>query len=322
VETLPELPGRLYAVGSAEVRTSEGEAVARAADRARLELVARLRATVQGQTRITTRILQSQGTGGPARAADQQVRDDVSVSARAEDLPGLAVERTHCDPAARTAYALACLDLARAGAALGARLDRARDARIRLAAEVSRRARWRLRRELDDLDALEATLDLLGPAGLGGDLRGPLQAERTAATERLGQLDGAILPPLAPARTATALRSNVELPLGIEAYLQAQVREVGLLQRNLNPDLVLDLSFSAGGRKPEFIYADVDLYSGTIYRIEATLTLLEAGGMPLTRPVTLQVSQAGSPEGMVDQFRRAFERRLPRLVAEALAALQ
>jgi hypothetical protein len=323
VETLPELPGRLYALGTAELRTSEGEAIARASDRARLEVVARLRATVQGQTRISTQVTQSQRSGGPAAAAaDRQVRDEVRVSARAEDLPGLVVERTHCDPAARTAYALACLDLAQAGTALGGRLDRARDARLRLGAEVSRRARWRMRKELDDLDGLDATLDLLEPAGLGRDLRGPIQAERAAATGRLHQMDGEALPPLVPARTATALRTNVDLPLGIEAYLQAQIRERGLLQRNLNPDLVLDLSFFEGSRGAEFIRADVDLYSGTIYRIEATLTVLEGSGMPLTRPMTLQLSQAGSPEGMVEQFRRAFERRLPRLVAEALAAFQ
>jgi hypothetical protein len=323
IDTLPDLPGRLYALGTSDLAGREGEAIARASDRARLEVVARLQATVRGETSVTTRTAETQRGGAPAAGAgERQVRDVVSVGAKAEDLPGLVVERTHTDRSARTVYALAYLDLAQARTTLGARLDRAREGRLRMGEELSRRARWRLRRIKGDLDGIEASLGLLAGTGVGQDLRPPLQSEQSAVEARLQQLEGAVLPPLDLAKTTIALRTNVDLPPGIGSYLEAQIRECGLLLRNQNPDLILDLTFSGGGQSAEFIFADLDIYQGTTYRIDAALTILEGGGAAITRPVPLQVEQTESPEGMVNQFRRLFERRLPKLVAEVQAELQ
>ncbi|MGA2081437.1 MAG: hypothetical protein ABSH53_12620 [Holophaga sp.] len=323
IDTLPELPGRLYALGTADLGGNEGDAITRASGRARLEVVARLQATVKGETSVVTKLAQTQRSGTAATAAEErQVRDVVSVGAKAEDLPGLVVERTHTDRAARTVYALAYLDLAQAAATLSSRLDQARTNRVRVGEEMSRRARWQLRRVKADLDGIEASLALLAPAGVGSDFRPALQSERTAVDTRLQLLDSAALPPLDLAKTAMALRTNVDLPPGIDAYLESQIRECGLIQRNLNPDLILDLNFSGGAKGCEFIYADLDIFQGTTYRIDATLTILERSGTAVTRPVPLQVEQSGSPEGMVNEFRRLFERRLPKLVAEVQAELQ
>jgi hypothetical protein len=52
------------------------------------------------------------------------------------------------------------------------------------------------------------------------------------------------------------------------------------------------------------------------------MTILEGGGAALTRPALLQVGPLGSPDGMVNQFRRLFERRLPRLIAEVQSELR
>lgn len=323
VETLPETAGRLYALGTAQLGGNEGEAIARASDRARLEVVTRLRATVQGRTSVTTRTSEARREGAPATGSgERQVRDEVSVGARAEDLPGLVVERTHSDRPARTVYALAYLDLALARGGLAARLDQARAVRLRVGDEMSRKARWRLRKLQEELNRIDESIGLLAATGSGLDLRPALQAERAALDLGLRRLESRPLPPMDLAKTTMGLRCNVDFPPGIQAYLEAQIVECGLLYRNLSPDLVLDLSFSGGARGAEFIFPEVEPYAGLSYRTEARMTILEAQGLALTRPVPLQVSQSGSPEGMVNQFRRMFERRLPKLVAEALAELQ
>jgi hypothetical protein len=321
VETLPEAPGRLYALGTAPLGGNESEAISRASDRARLEVVARLRATVRGSTSITTRTAETAGVPGAASGA-RQVLDQVSVGTRAEDLPGLVVERTHTDPAGGIAYALAYLDLAQAHATLAARLALARDGRLQVGGENSRKARWRLRKLQEDLGRLDELIGMMAMTGASEDLRAPLQAERTAVAKRLAQMETQGLPPLDLAKTTVGLRCNLDLPIGVEAYLGDQISACGLVHRDLNPDLILDLTFAGGTKGPEFIYVDLDVYEGVSYRLKAQLSILEGGGAALTRPVALEVSQSSSPEGMVDQFRRQFERRLPKLIAQAVAELQ
>jgi len=323
IAALPGQPGRLYAMGTAELARNEGEAITRASDRARLEVVTRLRATVKGQTSVTTRTSETQQAGAKATGSgDRQVRDEVSVGARAEDLPGLVVEATYADAASRTVYALAYLDLAQARTALEARLDQARDGRLRVGDELTRKARWRLRKLQEDLNRIDESISLLAATGSGADLRPALQGERKGLDKALQRFDGKVLPPLDLARTTMSLRTNVRLPPGLQAYLESQIIQCGLLVRSLDADLVLNLTFAGGTQGPEFIFTDMDLYSGVTYRTEAQMNILEGGGAALTRPVPIQVGQAGSPDGMVNQFRRLFERRLPRLIGEVQTELQ
>jgi hypothetical protein len=323
VERLPEAPGRLYAVGSADLGAGKGQAIARASDRARLEVVARLRATVKGQTSVTTRIRELQRAGkGTVGAGERVTRDEVSVGAKAEDLPGLAVEQTFTDAPGRTVYALAYLDLAQARAVLSARIERIRDTRIRVGMELSRRALWKHRKLATDLDRLDESLALLALAGGAGDLRPRFDAERAAVEAGLDRLNQAGLPPVDFSRMAMGLHSNVDLPLGVEAYLRSRVAACGLVSREMDPDLVLDLTFAGGAKGPEFLYAEVDVYSGLTYRLEAKLCLTEGGGAPLTRSVPIVLVQGDSPEGMVNQFRKQIDRWLPRLLGEFKAEMQ
>ena len=323
VERLPEAPGRLYAMGTADLGAREGQSITRASDRARLEVVTRLRATVKGQTSVATRTAELKREGVTAVGSGERVvRDDVSVGARAEDLPGLVVEQTFTDPGARTVYALAYLDLPLARTTLASRLDRIGQTRARLGRELSRKALWKLRKLTLDLDRLDESIALLAVTGVGADLRPALQAERAAVDLRMDQLNQADLPPVDFSKTAMSIRSNVDLPLGVESYLKTQVTACGLIAREMDPDLVLDLAFTGGARGPEFIFTDMDIYSGLTYRMEARLTLTEGGGAPLTRTVPIVIVQGDSPEGMVNQFRRQIERWLPRLLGEFKAEMQ
>lgn len=323
VERLPEGPGRLYAMGTADLGAQEGQAVTRASDRARLEVVARLRATVKGRTSVTTTSQEQVREGQKSVGGGERiVRDEVSVGAGAVDLPGLVVEQTFTDAPARTVYALAYLDLAQARATLASRLEAVRAARVRVGDEQSRKALWRLRRLTLDLDRLEEAIGLLALTGTASDLRPALAGERAEVDRRLDRLNGADLPPLDLARTAAALRTNVDLPPGLDTYLRGQVKACGLLERDLQPDVILDLTFAGGARGPEFIFADMDVYSGVTYRMEAKLALTEPGGTPLTRAIPILIVQGDSPEGMVNQFRRQIERWLPRLVSEFEASMK
>lgn len=323
IETLPVAPGRLYALGAADLGASEGEAIRRASGRARLEVVARLKATIRGSLTVTTRTAEARADGGPTLGTgDRQVREELRVETSAADLPGLVVERTYADPLARTAYALAYLDLGQAHGVLAARLDLLRERRERLGEERTRRVRWRLRKLHDELNRLDETISLLAVTGTGMDLRPALQVERGAVDQRLDLLEGAVLPPLDLAKTAMGLRSNIELPDGVTTYLGARISDCGLLHRELKPDLILELTFSGAAKGPEFIYLDMDVYEGVSYRLDVQMTILDGEGAALTRPASLHIVQPGSPEGMVNQFCRQFERRLPRLMAEAQSQYQ
>ncbi len=99
IATLPDQAGRLYALGTAQLAGSESDAINRASDRARLEVVTRLRATVRGRTSVTTRTSETRQAGAASGAGERQVRDEMSVGAEAEDLPGLVVERNLHGPA-------------------------------------------------------------------------------------------------------------------------------------------------------------------------------------------------------------------------------
>jgi hypothetical protein len=317
IESLPEAPGRLYALGAADLGANEGQAITRASARARLEVAARLKTSVKGQTRVSTVTTELRQAGDKVTGyGERKVRDDVSVSVQGEDLPGLVVERTYVDVPGRSAYALAYLDLAQAASTLADRLGRLREDRARVGDERSRKARWRLRKIKGDLDRLDETSSLLSVTGTGLSLRLELQTERAALERRLGVLDKTELPPLDFSKLSVGLRSNVELPQGIEAYLAAQIRVCGLTHRNLGPDLILDLTFTGSAPGPEFIFVNSDVYQGVTYRLDMRMSLLEGGGLPTGRPASIQIIQKDSPEGMVDEFRRQFERRLPRLFAE------
>jgi hypothetical protein len=323
IERLPDAPGRLYALGTADLSGSETQALRLASDRARLEVVARLRASVKGGTATLTRTQEFKREGGPLTGSGERtVRDEVQVAAHAEDLPGLVIERTHVDPQTRTAYALAYLDVALARTALDTRLGTAVEARRRVGQEASRRARWHLRRLQGDLNRLEELSALLALTGSFTDWRARLESVRQEAATRLGQLEAADLPPVDLAKATMTLRPNLDLPGGLQDALEARMEALGPHHRDTGADFILELSFSGGDQGPALIFTEMAFAAGVTYRLEAQLRILDALGTPLTKAATISLAQAGTAEGLVDQFRRAFDRRLGRLLDDVQAELR
>lgn len=323
VETLPEAHGRFYAMGMADLGTSEAQALKLAGDRARLEVVARLRTSVQGGTATVTQTTETRREGAAAAGYGQRTtRDEVKVKAQAEDLAGLVVERTYLDLRSRTAYALAYLDVAQARGALTARLEAAVEARQRVGDTANRLARWQLRRVQGDLNRMDELSGLLASAGSFASYRAGLEKVRVGVAKRLSQLEAMDLPPMELAKSSMSLRVNVNLPGGIQDSLEACLAALGPKHRNAGADFLLELTFGGGDKGPEFLFTEMSFASGAIYRLEADLRILEARGTPLTKSNTLSLSQAGTPEGLVEQFRRAFERKLIRLLEELQSELR
>ncbi len=124
LQSLPESPGRIFAVGSSAITSNEAKAMELAAQNARFEVVARLKATVVGTTTINQTQVEQKRTGAPAAGSRQQyVRQESTTSIQAIDLPGLVISDRYLDRAGRSAYALAYLDVAAADQSLRDGLD-------------------------------------------------------------------------------------------------------------------------------------------------------------------------------------------------------
>ena len=323
VETLPGAVGRLYAIGTADLGASEAQAIKLAGDRARLEVVARLRTSIKGGTATTTKLIEfRRDTAAASAYGERATRDEVKVDAQAEDLPGLVVERTHLDTKSRTAYALAYLDLPMAQAALTARLEATVDARGRVGEQASRQARWHFRRIQGDLNRMDELSGLLSSVGNFTAFRANLETVRKGVSKRLSQLEAMNLPLVDLTKSTMSMRPNVELPIGILDTLESTISAMGPKFRNAGADFVLEFTFSGGDKGPEFLFAEMSFAAGVIYRIETQIRVLDALGSPLTKSTALSLSQAGTPGGLVEQFHRIFERKLVKILDDIQGELR
>nr|WP_320132435.1 hypothetical protein [uncultured Holophaga sp.] len=319
IEVLPQAPRRLFALGTADLPLGvpEGRALAQASDRARLELIARLKVSVRGETSSTTRTTQA-GSGGRSYGyGDRTSRDTVQVLVKADDIPGLAIESTFVDTQARTAYALATLDLDRATEALQVRLGGLEAERRALEPQRTRQARWRLRglvSELQTLRELSSTLSMEG-------LQTRTLAEELKASEQLSRLESAQLPPIAPGHCTLGIRSNIQLSPGLEGLLRERVTAAGLKCRDQAPDFRLELRFGGGSQGPALIFAEPRFTGTLVYRLEAELSIVAADGLVLAKAVSISLKQEGSPEGMMEAFLHHLDRRWPMLRDQLMAEL-
>jgi hypothetical protein len=323
VDTIPQMPGRIYALGVADLGSSEGQSLARAGDRARLEVVSRLRATVKGQTTISTRTVQSKSSSDAKATGygEQRVSDDVAVSAQAEDLPGLTVERTYLDPKGKTAYALAYLDLSQAQASISEKLETLKEIRKRTERESTRKSRWRLRKAQSDLDSLDGQTAMLTPAGLSPALRPAILAEKDLVDRRLAKLEAMNLPPLDMSKMTVTIQSNIDLPPNLADWLDLQITAAGLKRRGAGADFVLDLVFK-GEKEPAFIYPETLFAGGIVYHIDAKATLKDSQGVVLGRVAPVKLDRDDTSAGLMEDFQRTFKRRWNSLIDQLRSELE
>jgi hypothetical protein len=194
VTTLPAQEGRVYAMGLAAFAPTEAQAVTQASQNARVEVLTRLRASVQADTRITSSSTVTREAGGRVTgSSEQQVGQKTRIQAQATDLPGLVVEETWADAAGRTAYALAYLDIAIAEQELRSRFN-ALKADLFQEEENPGAPRERMRKlgrlktaqvEIAKLDDMAA---LLAAGGGDAKLRGLIRSARLSVDRQAEQL--------------------------------------------------------------------------------------------------------------------------------------
>lgn len=228
IGTLPEAPGRVYAMGLAAFAPGEAQALQQAQAQARMEVLARLRASVKGETNVRTSQAYTQQLSGPATGStSKSVSQEIQVQVQATELPGLTVEETWIDREGRTAYALAYLDVPTAQRELGLRFDTARqdlaadpptppDARERLKKLQRMRGIQREMALLDDLTAL------ISAGGGDAKLRGDIRTQRQTLDRQMEKLRGSLsfgvkYPPQSPSGSdLTPLVRNAVLQRGLD----------------------------------------------------------------------------------------------------------
>jgi len=224
ITALPQAAGRVYAMGIAPITSGEADAVTRAAQNARAEVLTRLRANVRSETRVVSKATMSRTLGGAATgSSEQQVGQDTRIQTQATGIPGLVVEESWLDKQGGSAYALAYLDVPVAEQEIRARFAAQQDDLAQQpGTPAAPRERMRLLSRLKNAQAELARLDDL--AGLiaagGGDpqLRSQVRAGKLAVDRRMDQLRGSLTLSLEGAKGAAAVAGilrNAALKAGL-----------------------------------------------------------------------------------------------------------
>jgi hypothetical protein len=322
VSVLPTQPGRVYGLGVAAI-VSDAAALRQASDNARADVIARMRANVKADTRITTNYQETRTTGAATSASrTQNAQVGTEVQARATDLPGLVVEETYLDKPGGTGYALAYLDLSIAQGELQNRFD---NLKIDLAAE---RPEQGVRGQLVKVQALrkghEQLLQLDDLAGLlsggGGDagLRSEVLKTRLETERRLVAARAALTFGLAPTL-------GIDLDPDVKAVVRNAVLKEGMGWSDQKPMFSITLRVRSGrngvtvGRRAWWDYqrsADFVVAQGSL-----SLTLVDAGGQEY-ESMTIVAKGVGVNEFQADSLLLAdYRAKLGKAVAGWLADL-
>ncbi len=170
VTHLPQDPGRVYAMGMAQIAPTEAMALKQASNQAKGEVLARLRATVKATTETKQTYREQRGTGQATTGTGTRTFDQsTQIQAQATDLPGLAVAQTWTDRKENMVYALAYLDVALAERDLRTRFDAIQEDLAGTDAKGDSRERLRKLQRLRAAQAETSKLDdMAGLLAAGG----------------------------------------------------------------------------------------------------------------------------------------------------------
>ena len=244
IQVLPVQPGRVYGLGVAPLAGAEAAAVREASDNGRADVIARLRANVKADTRITTTTVETRGTGAaPAGTRTQSAQVGTEVQAQAADLPGLVVEETWLDRPGRTGYALAYLDLGIAQRELRTRFDTLNAELAAPSGEQGVRARLvrvqALKKAHAGLVQLDDLAGLLSGGGGDPDLRGEVLKTRLDTERQLLAARASLTFGLAPS-------PGLELDPEVAAAVRTAVLKEGMGWSRADPMFAITLRVKTG----------------------------------------------------------------------------
>jgi len=214
VASLPDRPGRVYALGLASFSPGEAQGIQQAQAQARMEVLARLRASVKGETNVRSSLSYTQQVGGAATGStSKSISQDTQVQVRATELPGLVMEETWLDREGRTAYALAYLDVLVAERELRIRFQGAqKDLAAQPVPSADRRERLRklqqMKRSQRELLLLDDLAGLITAGGGDPQLLAGIHDQRLALDRQMDQLRASVL---FGVRFPDGSRANAEL---------------------------------------------------------------------------------------------------------------
>lgn len=322
INVLPSQPGRVYGLGVAPLG-SEAEALRAGSDNARADVIARMRANIQADTRISTTSQETRSTGNAATGTrSQSTQVDTRIQAQASDLPGLVVEETFLDRPGATCYALAYLDMGIAQQELANRLDGIKAELAAPRPDQGTRGKLVLVQSLKKahggLVQLEDLAGLL--SGGGGDpaLRAEVARVRQDTERRMAAARSAVTFGLAPA-------PGLELDPDVQDVVRTAVLKEGLGWSERKPMLAVTLRVRSGHngvtvgrrawwdyqRSPDFVVAQGAL----------SLTLVDEAGQQY-ESMTLNAKGVGVNEFQADSLLLAdYKAKLGKAVAAWLADL-
>jgi len=322
ISVLPAQPGRVYGLGVAAI-TSDATTLRQVSDNARADVIARMRANVKADTRVTTTFQESRATGAPTTASrTQNTQVGTEVQARAADLPGLVVEETYLDRPGGTGYALAYLDLAIAEQELRTRLDNLKADLAAERGEQGVRARLvaaqALKKVHEGLVQLDDLAGLLGGGGGDPALRAEVLKTRSETERRMVAARSALTFGLAPA-------TGIDLDPDVKAVVRNAVLREGMGWSDRNPLFSITLRVRSGrngvtvGRRAWWDYqrsADFIVAQGSL-----SLTLVDREGQEY-ESMTIVAKGVGVNEFQADSLLLAdYRAKLGKAVAAWLADL-
>jgi len=282
VNTLPTRPGRVYGVGGAALGTSGADALDRAAQNAKIQVVGFLGSGLRGRLSYSD-LLRERRSSNHATffSREAATMDATELDVSATDLPGLVVVERFLDRSGNTAYALVYLDCSVA--------ERVLAERVHL-----------LRAAVTDL--------LCQPPGSGLQTAIPrlagirsLRSRCRRLTDQAALLQATGLPPAIPAelqrladdlyRAAAGLRPALTLGApaqreGLAAEIQAILREtavrLGYAWSGESPAMPLRIEIHAGQERSEgpLVPYPANPDDPELVGLRATvrISLLDAGG--------------------------------------------
>jgi len=313
ISVLPDQKGRVYALGLAAFAPGEAQALPQAQANARTEVLTRLRASVQAETRVQSQAAFTQQTGGtPTGTSSRSVTQDTRILTQATELPGLVVEETWSDGDERTVYALAYLDVPLAERELRARFQAARrDLAQEAGNPADPRERLRklqgMRRLQVELATLDDTAALVAAGGGDALLRAEIRDQRLAVDRRLDALRG----------TLTFCLKGDKGSADIAALVRNAVLQQGLGWSEAEGEFALQLRYSGQRQKIPARWWDYQATGDFIVArgaVEITLvdrlgteyesTTLEAKGVSVT--------EFGADRALLKDYRTKLEAALGR----------
>lgn len=266
----PERLGQVYGVAAAEIYGSEANAIERAGEQARLDLLSRIRVTLEGSSSVQSRVeLEDDRISGVQEVLTQQATSRVERV----QLPGIEVVETWVDPRATEAWALARFDRIQAEDQLARELEQSQERLLARGLPETGELLDQVREVLPSLDDLARRQQLQQQLAFLG-VTDHLAASQSKAVDRLALDIQALL-----ARVTFRIDSQNALAERLQPELARQLTAMGFHLVEAGEVLQLRLNLTMDSVQRDTLHHRIVDVSGQLVTAEGhTLYALQERG--------------------------------------------